>query len=307
MENDLASVRARSVFHRITVLAADRRGAIVVSGKVLALLLASLGGMEKEFYQDFRGGQRVHHVLTRFGPNRDWAMRQEANGLRITLPAKRRDKSPVGLTPKFRISGDFEITVAYEILAADEPPSGQGAGVKIWGKIRSDDNQTWTLGHLIRPGRQPTGSQNAASAARNRVRNEFVGAFSRDGSEPEGDRDLRAKSLATEAHFGRLRLTRTGSELVFLAAEKNSETFQELQRVEVGTDAVMELRISANTSGVACGLSIRLFDLRVRADELTAAAPPKKSSKRWLVIWLLAIAITGTSGFLLWRYQPWRR
>ncbi len=95
----------------------------MVSGQVFALVLASLAQTEtdQEFYQDFRGGGSVHHALTLFGPYRDRAMQQEPRGLRITLPARRRDTAPVGFTPKFRISGDFEITVGYEILSAKPP------------------------------------------------------------------------------------------------------------------------------------------------------------------------------------------
>jgi len=279
-----------------------------VSGRILALLLASLGQTDKkkEFYQDFRGGGAVHHALTPFGPNRDQAIRQESRGLLIALPAKRRDARAVGLAPKFRIAGDFEITIDYEILSADEPTSGNGVGVGIWAKLRSDDDQTVALAHLIRPKQQASGAQQSKPAAGSKVRNEFVSTFSCEGADPEGKRDLKAKSLATDGHAGRLRLIRTGSELTFLAAEENA-AFQELQRVNVSTDALMGLRLSANTSGAPCKLSLRLHDIRIRAGELPGAASPKKKSKVQLVVWLLAIVVVGGGGFLLWRYQPWRR
>ncbi len=281
----------------------------MLSARILALFLASLGqvDMDKEFYQDFRRGSAVHHALTPFGPNRETAMQADAKGLRITLPAKRRDTAPVGLSPKFRILGDFEITVAYEIVSADEPPSGQGAGLKIWGRIRSDDDQTMTLAHLIRTKPQSTGYQKDGSAVKHEVRNEFVATVSRQGSDPKGDRDFENKSLPAETRAGRLRLMRTGSELIFLAAEGENGDFQELLRASVSTDAMTALRLSANTSDAASGLSLRLLDLRIRATDLLGAAPPKKRSYASLVIWLSVILVVGGGGYLLWRYRPWQR
>ncbi len=253
-------------------------------GTVLALLLSSLGQMDEEFYQDFRGGASIHPILSQFGPDSARAIRQEAEGLRITLPAGRKDRSAVGVAPRFRISGDFEITVGYEILAADTPSGGLGAGVKVWGKIASEEFQAMTLAHLIRP-KEGSG---------------FVAIFAH---ESDGKRVFKTESLATDAKRGRLRLARTGSELSFLVAEGEGETFDELQRVTVGTSDVVALRIPASTANDPSGLSIRLLDLRIRADDLPAAQARTRGSWGWVVVWVLVVAVIGTGGFLLWRYQ----
>ncbi len=174
--------------------------------------------------------------------------------------------------------------------------------MNIWGKIRSDDDQTFTLAHLIRP--KPQGADAAQKGAK--ARNEFVAVFSRKTAELEGKRDMTSEILATEERVGQLRLIRTGSELIFLVAEGEYGSFQELLRTDVSTDAMMALRLSATTSDVDSGLTLRLHDLRIRASQLPGAAPPKKKSRTWLVFLLAAVAFMGGGGFLLWRYGPWR-
>jgi hypothetical protein len=262
-------------------------------GIVVAVLLASAGQMGEEFYQDFRRGSGVHPALSLFGPNATQVTSGEAQGLRITLPANRPDKAAVGVSPRFAISGDFEITVGYEILSADEPPSGLGAGVGVWGQIRSDPPQAMSVACLQRP-EKGTG---------------FVAQFAHERT-PDGKRDFKQKLLASgAAKKGRLRLARTGSDLSFLVAEGESDTFEELHRVSVRPDDVKPLRITASTNNAACGVSIRLVDLRIRADQLPGAARPAETGgwRVWLVAFLLVIAVGVTGGFLLWRYRPWEQ
>ncbi|HUT91538.1 MAG TPA: DUF1583 domain-containing protein [Thermoguttaceae bacterium] len=262
-------------------------------GIIVAVLLASAGQMEEEFYEDFRGGSEINPVLNLFGPNATQVAGSESQGLRITLSANRPDKAAVGVSPRFAISGDFEITVGYEILSADEPPSGVGAGVGIWGQIRSDPPQAMSVACLERPEK--------GSA--------FVTQFAHERT-PDGKRDFKQKLLAGGAgKKGRLRLARTGSELSFLVAEGEGDTFEELHRVSVRPDDVKPLRITASTNNAACGLSVRLVDLRIRADQLPGAAKPAETGGWgvWLVAFLLIIAVGVTGGFLLWLYRPWEQ
>jgi hypothetical protein len=97
------------------------------SAILLALLATPWGQMEDQFHQDFRGAASLNPTLTLFGPDSGKAVQFEPEGLRITMPAGRADKAAVGLAPNLRISGDFEITVGYEILSAERPAEGMGA------------------------------------------------------------------------------------------------------------------------------------------------------------------------------------
>jgi len=265
-------------------------------GTFLLLLAGSFGQMDDEFHCGFGGGE-LNPALNRIGPDVSRVMRSDSGGLRITLPPDRQDKGAVGIEPRFRISGDFEITVGYEILSVDTPSTGMGAGLKVWGRLDSDQFQAMNLGRMTSP--------EGASA--------FCAVFAQEDA--AGKRRFQTKEQPTDAKRGRLRLVRTGSELSSLVAEEEAEEFQELQRVQVGTGDVLVLRISGTTSGDACGVSLRLLDLRIRADTL----PDKpttlaKGTGGWFIVWLLVVAGIGTGGFLLWRYRlalweywPWRR
>jgi len=254
-------------------------------GPVLVILVTLHGQMDREFYCDFAGGE-LDPALSRFGPNADQAIASEPGGLRITLPSGRQDKAGVGIEPLFGISGDFEITLRYEMLSVDTPSTGMGAGIKVWGKIDTDEFQAMTLGHMVSPG--GVSGYSAILAREDR----------------RGRRHFQVKKLASDAKRGRLRLTRTGSELAFAVAEGEGETFQELQRVKISTGDVLALRTSANSSGDACGASIRLVDLRIRADDLPAkVGPGQGESWIWLGVSVLSGAVVGMGGILLWRQR----
>jgi hypothetical protein len=256
----------------------------MVFERALAILLCSLGQMDDEFYQDFRGGASIHPVLVRFGAGSAGMIQQEAEGLRLTLPANHKGGAAVGVAPRFHLSGDFEITLGYEILSAGEPSDGLGAGVKIWGKFGSEDFQAMTVAHVIRP----------------KEGNGFVSILAH---EKGGKRVFKRKARATDVKKGRLRLARTGSELSFLVAEGEDETFEELQRVTVGTSDVASLRIPASAPNDPSELSIRLLDLRIRADDLPATGRKERAAWGWVVVWVLVIGVIGAGSFLLWRYQ----
>ena len=257
----------------------------------MVLLAASFGQMSEEFYQDFRGGE-FHPALNRFGPEAASAMRSESRGLRITLASGRQDKAAVGVTPRFRIAGDFEITVGYQLLAVEKPKTGIGAGIKVWGKIQADEFQAMTLMHAL----DPDGS------------GAWLAMFA-TGDDPK-KRKFQMKSQPTRAQSGRLRLVRTGSELSFQVAEDGREQFQEIQRVTVATGEVVSLRIGANTSGSPTGARVRLVDLRIRASALPGkptTLPRRRQSLWWVVLGLIVILAAGGGGFALWWYRPQAR
>lgn len=252
----------------------------------LLLLAGAVGQMDEEFQCGFGGGE-LHPALNSFGPDVSRAMNSDSGGLRITLAADRQDKAAVGVEPRFGISGDFEITLRYELVSVDTPSTGMGAGIKVWGKIDSDRFQAMTLAHMV----PSEGSS------------KFSAIYTQEDRRRKSH--FKTRKVDTKAKHGTLRLARTGSELAFAVAEGDGETFQELQRVQASTGEVLSLRASATTSGDPCGLSIRLIDLRIRAEDLPGKAVKLKrnGSSRWLVVWLVGIAAAGAGGFFLWRYR----
>ncbi|MGM0487048.1 MAG: DUF1583 domain-containing protein [Planctomycetota bacterium] len=253
----------------------------------LLLLLVASFGQAGEVHQDFRKGGKLHPGLSVFGPNVNRTVRHGRSGLRITLPRNREDTGAVGIEPQFSVSGDFEITLDYEILSADNPKSGMGAGVKIWTKLASEEFKALTLAHVI--------------TADEESRLVPILAQSKDGQ-----RGFSSNPRTATGQGGRLRLTRTGSDVSFLVAEGESHEFEELQRETVGTEDLAALRISAGTANDPCGLRVVFHDLRIRAANLPAVSAPTKRSKplrTWLVIGGAVAAVGGAGAWYWWKRQ----
>src|SRR5712691_4273394 len=81
----------------------------------------------QDIYQDFRGSKPLTDEWKMIGQNREAEIRPEDAGLRIKLPKTPKGTQPVGVRLMFPLSGDFEITCAYQFLAADRPPLGSVA------------------------------------------------------------------------------------------------------------------------------------------------------------------------------------
>ena len=79
--------------------------------------------------------------------------KREEAGLRITLPADRTPNQPVGFKTTMVLSGDFEITAAYELLAADPPTTGYGVGVNLGLAPDGARKKYAKVGRFMRPGR----------------------------------------------------------------------------------------------------------------------------------------------------------
>src|SRR5947209_1349283 len=98
---------------------------------LLAVVLAPVRAEAREHVLlDFRLGMPAATGLRLFGADAEAAVKTDAEGLRITLPARRQDVNAVGVELPCRIHGDFEMAVGYELLAVGEPTPEAGAGVQ---------------------------------------------------------------------------------------------------------------------------------------------------------------------------------
>lgn len=244
----------------------------------MVLAVAVVGGpMSDQFQHDFRGGEPLPPSLTFFGPDAARVAKPTADGLQIRYSDKRPVDSAVGILSRFGISGDFEITLEYEILEAGHSSSGLGPGVKLWCKI---GNAPSTLAQVMRP----------------KKGNAFVSIFVKDGNQL-------FKQETTQAKQGRLRLSRKGAVLAYSYAQDKEGSFKELRRIHpVAKDDLRSLRISASPSNTDSPVSIRLTSLDIRADGLGAAATAgKKSYAGWIVAGLLVLLAVAGAGVFLWR------
>ena len=212
------------------------------------------GTLRDQLGRDFRGQPRPADLVS-FGPQANEFIKTEAEGLRITLPRDRGSEKPVGLSLALAVGGDFEITAAFEILQAEEPPPARpsyGVGVLL------SVNQAARVGRLARAqGRQVVSWDHWATV-------DGKPKFLLGASPGEGQR-------------GRLRLKREQTTLHFLwSAELAGDNFEEVHQCEFDADEIHQLWFELNTDwggqGENGALDVRLLELQVRAS--TPAAAP---------------------------------
>lgn len=238
---------------------------------------------DDEFHQSFRG-QSLHPALKLFGPDVTHVSRPENNGLRITLPAKREKSAPVGIAPKFSISGNFEITATYQILNADTPKGGQGVGINLRLIVGSPMREAAGLARYVQDNQEQIYYVTRVSA---------VG-----GGNPE----RKTVSFPTQAKSGKLRLKRTGSNLQFQVAEAADNEFRDLYQENFVTDDCT-FRLVAITSRTA-EVDVRFLDLQIRADSLpNIPSSHAGGSKRWTTKLLVGVfgLVVVVAGICVWR------
>jgi hypothetical protein len=259
-------------------------------------------GDEKElkpFRQDFRG-QKVNDELMRYMPPNAWQqMKEEPEGLLISIPVKNIKQDPVGVAPKFRVKGDCEITTSYELLKADRPAKGYGQGVSLYitttpskdavmlaNFYRVDEGHVYTCERLTGP-----------NTNRRRI----------------------MKPFPTDARAGKLRLVRRGAFVTCLVAEGNND-FRELHQFELGLEELSLVRAAAHTNDPALPVEVRIHDFEIRPLEVALAvpvlAPPETSlppEERGWVLWAellglaFVLALAASLGVWLYRRQSCRK
>ncbi len=70
--------------------------------------------------------------MSRVGGDAEQFVRTDPAGLRIRIPAGLNNHEAVGVAPRCRVHGDFEITVSFTIVKADTPDPGlRGRGERL--------------------------------------------------------------------------------------------------------------------------------------------------------------------------------
>lgn len=132
-------------------------------------------------------------------------------GFLFSLPKSDTPIASVGLLSQFRVHGDFEITLAYELLEIETPTTGYGSGASLFVVTASGDGAA--VARCERPKEGSTYSTDRSSA---------LGT---------GHDKHETKSAPTHAMKGKLRLIRAGTTLRYLTADDDG-TFEELRRDE---------------------------------------------------------------------------
>jgi Protein of unknown function (DUF1583) C domain len=262
---------------------------LACSALLIALLSSPLRAGEGpgEFRHDFRGGQLPQVVFRFVGRQPAQHIKVVAEGLRIALPAAQQSFPPTGISPKFTVAGDFEITVRYQILKLDKPESGYGSGVSIFVQTLSEGKEAATLGFFIRRS------------------GDLVYAANHHSGQGTKRHHVQSVPASETARSGRLRLTRSGTALRYAVAQGNGEEFTQLREVALGSEPLARLRIAADPGGAKSALEVVLNELVIRADSLTSESEQLARSSSW-AFWAIGGGLLVTAGACLLFFW-WRR
>jgi hypothetical protein len=249
---------------------------------------ASIQAPAAEMTQVFRGRSYDPQLFKPTG-NTAKALKPEAEGLRITISPEQNSKMAVGFVPKFGLRGDFEITLAFDIIRVDKPTTGYGAGVSIWIRSAAATDEAATIWWAI-----GTDGEQAF--------------LSHGASTPVGGKRKHSggKPLATEARSGKLRLVRSGPIVSYLVAEGDSYEFRQVYQRELGTEDLEIVRFAADNGGSPTMVDVRLKSLAIRADEFPGEVKKQTIVKRkrwplWLAVGLLGAILAAGGGWWWWR------
>jgi hypothetical protein len=235
-----------------------------------------------EIGQDFRNGPYDSKLFKPTGPGFATAIGHDKQGLRIVLPPEHGKKPPVGLVFKTGVKGNFEVTMEFEVVAVKEPKEGRGAGPSLYLTTVSPTQKAATTGWQLKPDGSSVFFAHHASTP------------------PGGQREHEGKQTPAKGRSGKLRFVRTGSTLAYLVSEGKSDSFREIDQVEIGNEDVSMVRIAADNGGSPTQVDVRINSVRVVADELGTPTPLAPPSSRW-PLWLgagVVLAAVGGYGFL---------
>ena len=272
--------------------------------QVVCLLLAivpTATATADSYSWDFRNGHFDNLSLVPMGAGAVNLLQPTKEGLRITVLAGH-DVKAVGFSPRFVISGDFEITAEFTIVKRTQPKSGYGSGPSLYLSMGSTKDSAASLGRQLR-----TDGRDVYGVFAARV--------------DEGQRIPTARLFdvpaANKSMTGQLRLTRTGHEISYSIADSSKAAFRPLVTLPVSDADVTMLRVGLAQSDPQSAAVIVLQSIQIDATKLlqlpseqsrTAQLyrpryqpPPQPTSYRWLWQTLAALVITGVFATWWWK------
>jgi hypothetical protein len=272
--------------------------------KVVCLLLAMVttcSAAADTYSWDFRNGHFDNLSLVPMGAGAVNLLQPTNEGLRITVPAGH-DVKAVGFSPRFVISGDFEITAEFKIVRRTQPKSGYGSGPSLYLSMGSTKDSAASLGRQLR-----TDGRDVYGVFAARVE--------------EGQRIPTARLFdvppANKSMTGQLRLTRTGQDINYSIADSSKSAYRSLVTLAVSDADVTMLRVGLAQSDPQSAAVIVLQSIQIDAQKLlqlpseqsrTAQLyrpryqpPSQPTSYRWLWQTFTALLITGVFATWWWK------
>ena len=200
----------------------------------------------RELYFSFLDEQFDNESLIPLGRGIVRLLQPRPEGLLFNLPTGYQ-LNAVGISPRFQIRGDFEITASYEVPAWKYPESGYGMGPSLYLKMHDEQESAIILGRLLRP----------------KHKHVFSATLSTTG---DSKRNYDVKLYDAKSDSGQLKLIREGGLLKFLVSDGENASFRELREVELGTADVDLLRLGVQQSEIKTPVQVLWKELTLKAE-----------------------------------------
>jgi hypothetical protein len=227
---------------------------------------------------------------TKFGSYGYYAQRHvftDQGGLHFRLPGGVPDVVQTGIYSYFELTGDCEVTLAYELLDIVPPRSGYGSGLGLALDLGEGVGRG-SIQRVVRSGEGHGYVLQTSPAA------------------PGGEMTEVNRFVLATAKRGRMCLRRAGKELVFLTGDGPDAELGEADRVPFPAGTIQAVRVYADPGGSQTAVDIRVRELQVRADQIAAAAPPRQESTAWGKV-AAVLGVVAGAGLLGWRWRVSRR
>lgn len=232
----------------------------------------------KRLVFDFRKKLDELPAVGLLGPEAESSLTTDANGLRVTLPAGRTDSRSVGLEVSGPIRGDFEIDLAYELIAIGPDIPVPGAGVQL--RLIVDAPAPILALTRLRAPFPPRPAPVYGVVGHD---GDNFGAFRinilPDGKEKGFSAGSRVRAREPK---GRLKLARTGTKLKYLVSDGRAP-FHLIKTDDVGADDVQAIRLLGFSGWGPVAVDVRFTEMIVQADSLPDGIDARLTlSKAWL-------------------------
>ena len=208
-----------------------------------------------EYYHSFQKDREISPEFHWHGVEPESSVEFEPEGLRISLPAGFAGKRPgTGMGLNTPVTGDFEITLRYEILKEpDVADAKEPTGLFVWVDLNKPKLNRGFVSRVTREGKL------------------FI-TWHHLTPEPPAKQVSALRPFPAKDKSGQLRLVRTASVLYYYVAEDAGEDFRLLQKHPFGAEDLQAVRWGGQTGGPNAALEGRFIDLRIRADGLPELA-----------------------------------
>jgi hypothetical protein len=256
---------------------------------------SALARADSEYNWNFQSSRFDNLCLAPHGKAAIRLLHPRDDGLHIEIPA-RADITFVGFTPRFKLSGDFEVTLEWSIKRWSRPSTGYGTGPSLYLTTEGEFQPAASISRVLRADGKSVYSVFIARGVM-------------------GERKSFVKMFNSDALNGKLRISRAERTLQFAVVDGKSADFRLLHEQEFVKGDVNLLRAGlqqsdsiAASEAVIRSFSVHAGDLPLLPSEQKSATqplytprynpPPTPVSYAWL--WQLLVASALALAVLFW-------